>query len=412
MPLRSPAALARPAALAGLAALALALAACQDPSGVGIGLLGESGGVPTGLVVAADSVRIATGEEPVLGGYGDGTSGLRPQPRVLVGHVEDPLVGTASATAYLDIRPPASIPSGFRERAITSVTLRLLRDFVYGDSTAELSLELRAVSAEWDPLDLAPDTALATGELIASFTVTASDTLVELALPAAWVAANTDLLRDEDVASEFHGFRLSLAEGASPGAVIGFRTSTQSAITGLLRVETSQEEVDYPVAETFTALTWEGAPTAPADRALLRVGDDRVLAFTFDLDGLDTLAVAGGAVRIDLDRALLDADGFSRPLPSAVALYGIADNADSTRVLLTQAAIPPNAETLTFASGVLSSVIQRDLLGTRTFARFEVVMPTAPLGLYVLPVVLGPAPATPPEDRRPRLTLTVVPAGQ
>lgn len=414
MPFRFSAAPARPAAVAVAAALALVLAACQDPSGVGLGLLGEDGGTPTGTVIAADSVRLRTDELPFTGGYGDGSSGVRAQTRVLVGHVVDPVVGTADAQAYFDLRPPSTIPGDYREHDITSVTLRLRRDYVYGDSTATLTVRLHPISADWDPLSLKPDTALAVGALIAEYEVSAADTLVQLRLPDAWVAANQDVLQDEDFVSEFHGFRLSVADGGAgtPGAVFGFRTVSPTTFPSIMRVVTPEETVDYPVSETFTALEWSDPPPPPTDRIILRTADPGLLSFTFSLDDVDSLAVAGGAIRLNIDRTLIENDGvFVRHLPPGASLYGIADTEDSTRVFITSATIDEDEdeEVLTFASSALTALLQQALFGDPAFVRYEVALSVSPLGVGFLPIVTGPAPATPAQDRRPRVTLTGIP---
>ena len=412
MPFRFSAAPVRPAALAVAAALALVLSACQDPSGVGLGLLGEDGGTPTGTVIAADSVELRADDLPFTGGYGDGSSGVRAQTRVLVGRVEDPLVGTATAQAYIDLRPPATIPGDYREHDITSVTLRLRRDYVYGDSTAEFTVRLHPISADWDPLGLKPDTALAVGDFIAEYTVSATDTLVQMRLPDAWVEANQEALQDEDFVSEFHGFRLSVddAGAGSPGAVFGFRTVSPTTFPSIMRVVTPEETVDYPISETFTGLEWSDPPLSPTDRIILRTGDSGLLSFTFSLDDVDSLAVAGGAIRMNIDRTLIENDGvFVRHLPPAASLYGIADDEDSTRVFITSATIDEDEDVLTFASSALTALLQQALFGDPAFVRYEVALSVSPLGVGFLPIVIGPVPATPTEDRRPRVTLTGIP---
>jgi hypothetical protein len=399
-------------ALAALLALAspLALVACQDPSGVGLGLVGEEGADPGSSIVAADSVAASTSGEAVTGGFGNRGATVLAQTRLLVGRVDDPLVGGAEAVAYLDVRPPGNLPSGFRGRTILSATLRLSRTYVYGDSTLTLPLALAEVAGNWSPVGAPADTNFVTGPPITTANVAAADTLVEIALPASWVSAREAVLRSDSVNTAFDGFQLRL-DGPPPGAgvVLGFLTATSTATRSALRLTTSEDTVDYPIVEVFTSLT-RTADAAPApDRLLLRAGLNEAIALTFALEGFDSLAVAGAALRLSADPALTETPGFHRPLPPSIALYGVRE--DSSRAFLDTAPLDEDTDTYSFTSGALTSAVQRATLGDPVFVRFEVVTPSSPLSLDVLPLVLGPPPGVPAEERRPRLVVTGIPTG-
>ncbi len=399
---------ARRPALLGLALAApLFLGACQDPSGVGIGLVDEDGGIPGGIVVAMDSVVLGTSGEPETGGFGTPGSALQPQSRMLVGRVDDPLTGVAEAVAYFDVRAPAALPSGFRERTITSATIRLTRSYLFGDTTATVSLALSEVADNWSPTGLPADTGFVTGPPLVIQSVVAADTLLEIPLPPAWVVANDLDLRSDSSATAIDGFQLRL-EGAPalPGVILGLQTSDATNVLSSLRLTTSSDTVDFPVYEVFTSLTRTGVASPPPDRLLLRSGLNETLRLHFDVTSLDTVAVAGAALQLDVDRSLTDTPGFTRPVPSELALLGVRE--DSTRVLLARARLADDEETFTFTSATLSAAIQRAVLGDPEFIRFEAGTPSTPLSLDVLPLIVGPPPLTPAEDRRPRLVVTAI----
>ena len=99
------------------------------------------------------------------------------------------------------------------------VRLRLAPTYVYGDTTSVLTYELRRMSADWSFPGASPDTTLSVGDQIFSFSFNASDTLVDVVLPSAWVAENDALLRGTTFASDFHGFQIAPVSG---NAVVGF----------------------------------------------------------------------------------------------------------------------------------------------------------------------------------------------
>jgi hypothetical protein len=390
-----------------LAAAPLVLGACQDPSGVGLGLVDEDGGIPGSTVLVADSVVLTTAGDADTGGFGTPGSALQPQNRILVGRVEDPLVGGAEAIAYFDVRAPASLPNGFADRPITSATIRLTRSYLYGDTTATLRLALSEIASGWIPIGLPADTGFVTGPPLVTQDVVVADTLIEFPLPPSWITANDLDLRSDSSAAAIDGFQLRV-DGAAPlpGVVIGLQTSTDTDVLSSLRLINDRDTVDFPVFEVFTSLTRTGDATPPPDRILLRAGLNEVVALHFDVENLDTLAVAGAAIQLDIDRSLTDTPGFRRPIPTELALLGVRE--DSTRALLARARLPDDEDTYTFTSATLTSAIQRAVLGTGDFVRFEAGAPAAPVSLDVLPLILGPPAPSPSEERRPRLVVTAI----
>jgi hypothetical protein len=386
--------------LLGLLALGL-LAACQDPSGVGLGLIDEEGGDPSLVLLLPEDLTLGDRED-VTGGYADGT--LPTQERILVGAVMDPDFGDVEAHAYLDVRPPTVVPSGFTERTITSATLRLARDYVYGDSTATLALALYEITAdEWNPVGAGADTTFAVGDLLDTYDVSASDTLSTLRLPEAWVDANDELLRSDSALAAINGFQLRLDDGAAGGAVVGF-----DALRSTLRLTTSEDTVDYPLREVFTHVERGDAPPPSDDVLVLREGAGEALRFTLPFDSLSDVAVARASFRLTVDPDLLDAGTLARALPPELVLLGVTD-AD-VRLSLATAEFDASSDTYSFTSGSLASAVQDAVLGSSIFEHYEIEPVRNPATVGVLPVVVGPAPGTGEDERRPRLVLTVVPA--
>lgn len=387
-----------PVLLAGLLLASGLLTACQDPSAVGLELIGEEGGDPNVTVLAADSVALAP-QEDVTGGFADGLSPV--QTRTLVGAAMDPLLGDVEAEAYFDIRPPATVPEGFRERTILTATLRLVRDYVYGDSTASLPLALDGMAEAWTPIGAAADTSFEAGDEIATYTQTASDTLFALALPSSWVAANDALLRSDSVGNAFDGFRLRVPEGAMPGAVVGFNGTLSR-----LRVTTAEDTVDYPISQVFTRIERGAAPAPPPDRLFLRDGDGQTVLLTFDFDAIRSLGLANATLRLNTDPALVADGSFARSLPERLSLYGRTPEDERILILTAERS---DEDTYTFTSPALTAALQEELLGDGLFARFELSVASNPVTLDVLPLVLGPAPLPGEVNPRPRLALTVIP---
>ncbi len=116
------------------ALLLLLATGCDDPSAVGIGLIDEEG-LPVTVRLPADSVLTASQK--------DRTGNTA---RVLAGRVADPLVGTLSATGYVDF-----VMSGTAlvDTTIVGVRLELPRDYVYGDTLGSVTLALHDMTEDW-----------------------------------------------------------------------------------------------------------------------------------------------------------------------------------------------------------------------------------------------------------------------
>lgn len=387
------------------AALALlALSACQEPSTVGLGLIDDEASNPNVRVLAA-----TTAEASPFGLVTSGFATTDSQARVLVGDVRDALYGDAAATAYIDARA-ATLPDGFADRPVTRVTLELRRDYVYGDTTAAVPVELRQIRIDpkWAPEGLTPEQTLATGDLLTTASLSARDSLAVIALPASWVAANGAVFSSASFDTLFEGFELRPAgrsgEGSSAGSVLGYNVVSAASV---IRVATSRDTVAFRISEVFTSLRRGEPAMAPPGRRLLRGGAGTALRLGFDYATALRLPLAQAVFRLPLDRSLAGTTGtFKRPLAREAALFAIPTTGEPLRTALLTTGRTGDARTsgATQASGVFNVFVQNLLLERATYPSFEVRLPTNPVSLDVLPVVTDGAVAT----ARPRLSLTVV----
>ncbi len=377
----------------------LLLAACQDPSGVGLNVIGEEGTDPNVIVVAVDTILIDE-QDDLTGGLGGGLSPI--QTRVLVGATPDALLGDVSANAYIDFRPPDTIPDGFRDRTIVSASLRLVRDYVYGDSTVMMPLELYRIDEEWSPVDAPSDTTFEIGAQLATLSIMAADSVVAINLPAAWVTEFDETLRSDSAITAIDGFQLRLMDGAIPGAVVGYDTNEST-----LRVITAEDTVDYPLAEVFTHLERGEGAIPPPDRIVLRDGANETVAFTFPLEDFEGVGLANATIRFSVDPSYLDEAGFTRRIPTRMLFYG--RNSEGARTPLADASLDEDTNTFSFSSSVLTTIIQQALVGNVVYDRFEITIPSSPVRLEAIPIILGPPPAEGEADRRPRIALTFIP---
>ena len=386
--------------------VALTLAACQEPTGVGLGLIDDDTSTPAARELPATSATLRSAAT-TTGGFAAG--GTPAQSRVLVGSVVDAVYGDATAVGYLDASSPtAGRPTNFQDSTITAVALQLRFDdydpvgpdtlafYVYGDPTAPLPVEVREVTASWAPTDLAVDTTLPTGDVIATATISPADTTVTIDLAPSWVAANLDKIRSSDFVTAFEGFEVRVPDGTVAGAVRGF-DATQSAVL----VATPGDTLRFPVNEVLTSLA-QGAPAATAGVLPLRAGRPEAVAFAFDFPSVGAVALARAELRLPLFRDGTGEAGFIRPLAREAILFGVA--ADSSRSQPVFLRVPPSGDALTTDVSLLTPFVQDVLIGTQQFDRYEVTLATNPVSLDVFPVY-----ATPPAGQRaPRFVLTVV----
>ncbi|BBM70005.1 DUF4270 domain-containing protein [Rhodothermus marinus] len=370
------------------ALLLLLATGCDDPSAVGIGLIGEEG-LPVTVRLPADSVLVASQKDRT-----GNTS------RVLAGRVADPLTGTLAATGYVDF-----VMSGTArvDTTIVGVRLELPGDYVYGDTLGSVTLALHDMTEDWPYAGVGSDTTLSAGPPVRTFTFAPTDTLVQVDLPAEWIAAHDTTFQSNTFSTSFHGFQLAPGEG---NAVVGFRFSDIR-----LLVFTVTDTVTLTASKVLTTVTRESLPSLPSDRVLLQDGLGQVvrLRFNFAADSVREAGLHAAVLEVPIDSVQLKQTpaGFVRPLPATVRLIGVNAEGNVPVTSLGEpivlATTTPDGGRLRFRLGSTSlQTLQRLMLGETPVQYLQLEFPTddntlSPLLLYAEPTL------------RPTLILMVTP---
>lgn len=377
--------------------VAVLFSACEDPSNVGLGLIGESGGEPE--VVSAPiqtfeerSVRDVTGGAVIVQANVN-----NPAPRVLAGVVDDPLLGVTQATAFVDFGGVGGISDEFRDGPVTSVELLLRRDYVYGDTTSTVEFEVLDMTSSWD--GLAPvDTTLAPGGLATTASVLASDRNVEIPLPQAWIDANSEVLRSTTFTADFQGLALRPVSG---NAVVGFNTALSA-----LRVVAAGDTVNYVVNRV---LTTTDAPDRSADSPILQDGTGRGLALQLapDVASLGPAGVNGVVVRVPADTVASTSQtpaGFIRPLLPSLRLTIRTQNDEGEFVDAYLADALLSDGRYLWPLGALPEQLFQEMIAGEPMELHV----SAPPGLFSVNPIILTSPGDP--TRSPMIILTLTPA--
>ena len=389
---------------------ALVLSACQDPAGVGLGLIDEERSDPSVRTVALTGLDTLQTSTPAIG-IALASSPLA-QARVLVGDVADDVFGDVRSVAYVDFVQPTV--GDVEETDVTEVWLELRRDYAYGDTTTALPVALREVEGEWEAdRGYATDTLFATGPVLSTTTVqgTAADSLQRFDLPQSWVSANRGLLVGdrETFLDTFEGFALAASDGFAPGpgAVYGFRTYSGGGSS--MKVATESDTLSFPLSEVFSSIGLTPPQVLATDDVVpVRASSRASLQFTAALDGVPQTALARVALRLPLDVSLAREGAFVRPIAPAAALYGFRADSDD-RTVLGRLDVS-GSEGVLNDTRVLTDALQATVLDPARggFTRYEVL----PLGsLSGDAVSLSILPVTRPDPTSAtgaRLVLTLV----
>ncbi|WP_412063271.1 hypothetical protein [Rubrivirga sp. IMCC45206] len=394
------------------AALAvLALAACQDPAGVGLGLIDEEQLDPNVRSIALDGLATFN-DSTVAIGIADPSNQTLAQPRVLAGSVADPVFGDARAVAYVDFLQNSDVEAA-DPADVTEVWLELRRSYAYGDTTTALPLELRQIQGAdtWEAdRDYPPDTLLAVGDVLSTTAVVAADSLRRFDLPAEWVSANAATLISGTFGDDFEGFALQVPADyqAAPGVVFGFDTYLSQG-SGL-RLVVAGDTVVFSLSEVFSSVTTAppGASEVLPSRATSRAG----VTFTASLADVGTTALARARLRLPILAGLAEEGAFVRPIAPVSFLFGVRGEGDArVRDFLGTVLYEEGADELTVnETNALTAAVQAALLDPAAagYDRYEVVVNPATASLDILPVLVPDSPDT----VQPRLTLTLVGGGQ
>lgn len=384
--------------------LGLVTAGCEDPSNVGLGLIGESGGDPVRMRIPATELPAEFEPPPTLNvrsslGYVSGAT------RVLAGTVEDPLFGTITTKGYIDVSPTTSQSADYRSGTITSVELELTRIYVYGDTVATISLVVSGMDEAWPATTLTSDTSLTAGAEITRVDFSyASDTTIVIDLPQEWYSAHSATLLSSNVLDDFHGFQLSTANTST---VVGF-----DAGSGRLRIVTTTGTAELLVSKIFTHVERIGEATPPPGTAFIQDGTGQNLSLDFDFqaDSISGTAVSRAVVELAVDRASMDAvpQDFFRPAVTQFDFMGVRE--DGTTFLL-RSAILGEDDTIRFVSNTAAAgqptivrTIQRAAAGNEEFTRYRVRLADVQAAINSV-LVFAPG----PDEKAPHAVLTLTP---
>ncbi|MEM6782938.1 MAG: DUF4270 family protein [Bacteroidota bacterium] len=390
-------------------AATLLFAACDDPSSAGLDLIGEEGGVPENRSLPASLVEQDSLVE-VTGGFASTTNPS--VNRALLGVVEDPLFGIATADFFVDFIRPVSLPDGFSDGTVTALTLELPLEYVYGDPTGVSRVELYEITESWNPSDVPPDTSFVdfdNTEVMPFGTaeVSPSDTTLTIELPQAYVTAVGDTLQSSTFGSSYHGIALrTVGNGdgyAGPGIVRGFDASAIRLVAAI-----ADTTVRFGASEVASRLTWSDMPTPPADRIIARDGAEEVidLGFPFDAEEVEGKPLNNAELRVTLDTLLLNTPAssaeFERPRPDTIELLVEVDDDTAPVQSLGALVFDDDLGVYRFASSLLRSLVQDELLGADIILGYRLRVPNDPASVSVLPIF---SPTLP--DQTPSLKLVV-----
>ena len=361
--------------LAVAALAALALSACQEPAGVGLGLIDEDQSDPQVQTVPLVEIDTLTFGAPAIG-IADANN-TRPQGRVLVGDVQDAVFGDARALGYVDaIQPGGDLPDADDVR---QVWLEMPRVYAYGDTTTALPVTLSQIQGSWEASASYPtDTTFAVGPVLATATVTSAvaDTLVRFDLPASWVRANAATLVGDGFQDDFEGFALRTADGfaPAPGAVYGLGTFGSQGAG--IRLTTDEDTLFYSLSEVFTSIATQPPTDAPASVLPVRRNSGAELRFGADLSAFGAVPLARGILRLPIDESLAQVGSFVRPISTRSVLYGVrgADEETPSFVSLGTITVTDGQAVLT-DTRPLTTALQQSILNPDRlrFDRFEIV---------------------------------------
>jgi len=303
-----------------LASTFIATTACEDPSSVGLELVGDDA-TPRTDTLTVDAVT-ALNRASVTGNTD----------QLLVGTVDDPVLGEMEAQGYVnfarnedDLTSPTT--------PVDSVFLEFEPGYIYGDTTAALTLELFDIQTDeqWSAQGARSDTSLTTGDVITSTPFTAADTLVTVRLPSSWIAANEEVLvADPATFNEaFRGFKLTATQEAA-GAIVG---AGQQSLR--LSIFSQAQRTEVSPQSPITNLERRGGGTLPADRLLLQDGfapsedlnvpNSAFFSIDFSVASLPETALNGADLRLFADTTVFDATptDFVRPRPDDLRLVAV-----------------------------------------------------------------------------------------
>ncbi|NND73058.1 MAG: hypothetical protein HKN43_15905 [Rhodothermales bacterium] len=333
---------------------------CDSPTGAGLDLAGGRTGEPVSFSVPPTTFE-ASPIDDVTGGAG----------RILAGTVDDPLVGVTSAIGYIDFQLETSLTTDFTAGPVTSVSVTLQKDYIYGDTSAAAQFVLTDIADSWLDSGAQSDTLLTSGSEVMQFAVQPSDTTITLEMPPAWVAANDTTLRSVFFNTAFHGFQVSSPTGAFAA---GFDIDGSS-----LQIVSGGDTLQFSASESLTNVASTGTVAAPADRILIQDGSRIGINLYIDESLSDTLqrsVLSRAALQISVDTTGLASTPplFIRPTVTTLEFIGTTDNDINIQIR----SVEINEEgKFIFESDLFREALQTQFANDPVFESFAIRVPGA-----------------------------------
>ena len=344
---------------AGTLVLLLLLTACEDPSTVGLGIVGGEGGEPQLSDVPFTEFTVLEDE-----GIRDNSS------RVLAGQVEDPVLGAVRAEGYLDFRNNVTLPPNYVSGTVETVLLQLQPEYLYGDTLTPVTFGLHEVMTEFAGRASTLDSIPEVGPELLQFTFMPTDSLVLATLPSDWVASKDSIFQVLDFDNLFHGFQLNPISG---NAVVGFSNLITSQT--MLRSVVDTDTVSFAGTRSITQYLRSGTPDLGDSFIPVQNGAGPKLRVQFDLDQFAGRSLNRIALQIQVDTTFYSqTPNFVRPEVRDLSMVGIANEGEQ-EILLGIGLIIDGS--IIFDSANFRAIMQTVLLGADNFEHFEIRFPVS-----------------------------------
>ena len=365
--------------------LLLLMSACEDPSSVG--LVDDAGGN-----AIVDQLSITNFESTPTSGVNSGTD------RILIGQVNDPVLGQIVATGYLDFTLNSTPSDDYLNSEIDSLILNLTLDtlYTYGNLSEEVTFDVFEITSEFELITEREELPEAEPAPLFQFSVLPGSRTVSVPFPDAWVLENNQLLRPSipEIISEnafntdFHGIRIVPTSGNALLRIIA--NSASSFLQGIeVTADTTDADliVNYLAGNDISAYERTTDPQFPEGRALLQSDVGTNIELNLSLDQLtDFAGVNRAALEVSFDTTSFEAvDDFVRPAVSDLTLVGIvSDSLENSEEAFDACGIAnvsicflssgrlTNDATFTFDSNELREEVERRTLGMEVFKHYEI----------------------------------------
>ena len=375
----------------GLIAIIFLFAGCDDPSTVGMGLVESQAGDPE---VSTLSATLSNSD-----GLADMTGGTQQSGafRALFGQVDDPVAGPYSMTGVMDFVPGSDVDTAFKVTSVEFAELLLNLDYVYGDTTLDLTLNVYEVDQAWDAGNARADTFIVARSLVTTVTFTPEPGMIRIELPTEWVNDHDADLRSDSFADEFHGFSFQVSDGNAIGGIhLSSSELRASSVPG--------DTVGFPLSKVLSTSSLQDGPQN-SDLFVLRDGaaEAASLNIPIDPDLFGQAAIHRSILRLDVDDLTgLYPVGFNRPGLAEVGLRAVAED-NETRLDVLEVAVTEDGP-LSFESDALANILQSANLGNSGLDRFELYIPNESSTVDFVAIRSGT-----PQNMGPRAIITFTP---